>query len=186
MPASAKGAAQRNSDGPGVVEFRGLRACTTRPDAARGKMLGRVEEPAQDRLCVIGSWRNQSPDGRRVLGHQACREAIAAAMQEELRPFGIQVQTINPGPFLTGFNETMVEAAYRWLDDGVTFAPCAMVKDIMDGLLAKPEGRLEPNDMIAKMIELIADQRGPLRKSFRRPCTNGSGNTKRAMLERTI
>jgi NAD(P)-dependent dehydrogenase (short-subunit alcohol dehydrogenase family) len=37
-------------------------------------------------------------------------QAIAEAMQDELGPFGIQVQTINPGPFLTGFNETMVEA----------------------------------------------------------------------------
>ncbi len=56
-------------------------------------------------------------------------QAIAEAMQDELRPFGIQVQTINPGPFLTGFNETMVEAAYRWLDDEVTFTPRAMMKE---------------------------------------------------------
>ena len=44
-------------------------------------------------------------------------QAIAEAMQDELRPFGIQVQTINPGPYLTDFNETMVEAAFWWLDD---------------------------------------------------------------------
>src|SRR6202046_5770227 len=55
-------------------------------------------------------------------------QAIAEAMQDEVRPFGIQVQTINPGPYLTGFNETMVEAAYRWLDDAVTFTPRAIVK----------------------------------------------------------
>src|ERR1700730_17035859 len=57
-------------------------------------------------------------------------QPIAEAMQDELRPFGIQVQTVNPGPFLTGFNETLVEAAYRWLDDNVTFTPRAMVKKI--------------------------------------------------------
>jgi hypothetical protein len=60
----------------------------------------------------------------------------------------------------------MVEAVYRWLDDGVTFKPRAMVKDVTDGLLAKPEGRLDPNDMIAKMIELISDQRWPFRNTF--------------------
>ena len=60
-------------------------------------------------------------------------QAIAEAMQDELRPLGIQVQTINPGPFLTGFNETMVEAAFRWLDDEVTFTPRSMVKQITDG-----------------------------------------------------
>ena len=87
-------------------------------------------------------------------------------MQDELRPFGIQVQTINPGPFLTGFNETMVEAAYRWVDDVATFTPRAMVKEVTDGLLAKPEGRLDPNDMIAKMIELIPAEEGPFRNIF--------------------
>ena len=65
-------------------------------------------------------------------------QAIAEAMQDELQSFGIQVQTINPGPYLTGFNETMVEAAYRWLDDAVTFTPRAMVKEVTDGLLADP------------------------------------------------
>jgi short-subunit dehydrogenase len=34
-------------------------------------------------------------------------QSIAEAMYEELKPFGIQVQTINPGPYLTGFNETV-------------------------------------------------------------------------------
>src|ERR1700743_368145 len=39
-------------------------------------------------------------------------QAIAEAMQDELRPFGIQVQTINPGPFLTGSNKTRCEDAF--------------------------------------------------------------------------
>jgi hypothetical protein len=43
---------------------------------------------------------------------------MAEAMYGELLPFGIQVQTINPGP---GFNEAMAENAFRWLDDDVNF-----------------------------------------------------------------
>src|ERR1700735_2923538 len=62
-----------------------------------------------------------------ALHSQVCAaDAPVQAMQDELRPFGIQVQTINPGPFLTGFNETMVEAAYRGLDDAVTLHPPAL------------------------------------------------------------
>ena len=38
-------------------------------------------------------------------------------MQDELRPFGIQVQTINPGPFLTGFNDRMFKTWESWEDD---------------------------------------------------------------------
>jgi NAD(P)-dependent dehydrogenase (short-subunit alcohol dehydrogenase family) len=113
-------------------------------------------------------------------------QAIAEAMQDELRPFGIQVQTINPGPFLTGFNETMVEAAYRWLDDSVNFTPRAMVKEVTDGLLAKPEGRLDPNDMIARMIELIPDQKGPFRNIFPEASQQWCRQYETAMLERTI
>jgi NAD(P)-dependent dehydrogenase (short-subunit alcohol dehydrogenase family) len=113
-------------------------------------------------------------------------QAIAEAMQDELLPFGIQVQTINPGPFLTGFNETMVEAGYRWLDDKVNFTSRAMVKEVTDGLLAKPEGRLNPNDMIAKMIELIPQQKGPFRNIFPEASQDWFREYERAMLERTI
>ena len=48
-------------------------------------------------------------------------ESIAEAMQQELEPFGIKVQTINPGAYLTGYNETMADTAFRWLDDSRNF-----------------------------------------------------------------
>ena len=44
-------------------------------------------------------------------------EATAEAMQQELAAHGIKVQTINPGAFYTGYNETMADTAFRWLDD---------------------------------------------------------------------
>ena len=44
-------------------------------------------------------------------------EAIAEAMQQELAPYGIKVQTINPGAYYTGYNETMADNPFRWLDD---------------------------------------------------------------------
>ena len=103
-----------------------------------------------------------------------------------MRAFGIQVQTINPGPFLTGFNEAMVEAAFRWLDDEANFTPRSMVKEITDGLLAKPEGRLNPNEMIAKMIELIPDQKGLFRNIFPQATQEWFRQYEEAMLERTI
>ena len=40
-------------------------------------------------------------------------ESIAEALQQEVKPFGIQIQTINPGPYLTGYNETMAETPFR-------------------------------------------------------------------------
>jgi NAD(P)-dependent dehydrogenase (short-subunit alcohol dehydrogenase family) len=82
-------------------------------------------------------------------------EAIAEAMQEELRPFGIQVQTINPGAYLTGFNEAMAENAFRWLDDAINFTKRDMMRGMADKLIGNERGRLDPSDMIARMVEVI-------------------------------
>jgi len=93
-------------------------------------------------------------------------EAIAEAMQGELRPFGIQVQTINPGAFLTGFNEAMAENAFRWLEDGVNFTKRDAMHKIVAGLIGNAEGRLDPKEMIAKMVEVIPLSDGNFRNVF--------------------
>lgn len=113
-------------------------------------------------------------------------QAIAEAMQDELKEFGIQVQTINPGPYFTGFNERMVESAYRWLDDEVNFTTRASFKAQTDALLDKPEMRLDPNDMVAKMVELIPETTGPFRTIFPKETADWAMAAAQAMLERTI
>jgi NAD(P)-dependent dehydrogenase (short-subunit alcohol dehydrogenase family) len=59
-------------------------------------------------------------------------------MYEELKPFGIQVQTINPGPYLTGFNETVVEAGLRWMSDDVNFCDHVLWIESPPGLPSNP------------------------------------------------
>jgi NAD(P)-dependent dehydrogenase (short-subunit alcohol dehydrogenase family) len=90
-------------------------------------------------------------------------EAIAEAMQQELRPFGIKVQTINPGAYLTGYNETMADTPFRWLDDSKNFTKRAAMRDTFDSLLGTPEGRLDPAEMIGKMIEIVPADTGKFR-----------------------
>lgn len=41
-------------------------------------------------------------------------EAFAEALNKEVSEFGIQVATINPGPYLTGFNDRMFETWKEW------------------------------------------------------------------------
>ncbi|MDV0440814.1 SDR family NAD(P)-dependent oxidoreductase, partial [Xanthomonas sacchari] len=113
-------------------------------------------------------------------------QAIGEAMQDELKEFGIQVQTINPGPFFTGFNERMVEAAYRWLDDEVNFTSRASYKAQTDALIDKPEMRLNPKDMIDKMVELIPGQSGAFRTIFPKDTADWAAAAGAEMLERTI
>jgi NAD(P)-dependent dehydrogenase (short-subunit alcohol dehydrogenase family) len=90
-------------------------------------------------------------------------EAIAEAMQGELRPFNIKVQTINPGANATGFNETMADTAFRWLDDARNFAKRPTQRETFDSLLATPEGRLDPREMIDRMIEVVPADDGKFR-----------------------
>jgi NAD(P)-dependent dehydrogenase (short-subunit alcohol dehydrogenase family) len=93
-------------------------------------------------------------------------EAIAEAMQGELKPFGIQVQTINPGAYLTGFNEAMAANAFRWLDDAVNFTKRDAMRKIVADLIGNAEGRLDPSEMIAKMVEVVPAKEGNFRNVF--------------------
>jgi NAD(P)-dependent dehydrogenase (short-subunit alcohol dehydrogenase family) len=113
-------------------------------------------------------------------------EAIAEAMQPELKPFGIQVQTINPGAFLTGFNEAMAENAFRWLDDNVNFTSRQAMRDTAAGLIGNGRGRLDPKDMIAKMIEVIPAPEGLFRNVFPSFVENALKDHQTEMFTRTI
>jgi NAD(P)-dependent dehydrogenase (short-subunit alcohol dehydrogenase family) len=93
-------------------------------------------------------------------------EAIAEAMRAELEPFGILVQTINPGAFLTGFNEAMAENAFRWLDDGRNFTKRAVIRETIARLIGNAEGRMDPKEMIANMVDVIPAKAGKFRNIF--------------------
>ncbi|HWG03742.1 MAG TPA: SDR family oxidoreductase [Beijerinckiaceae bacterium] len=90
-------------------------------------------------------------------------EAIAEAMQSELKPFGIQVQTINPGAYLTGFNEAMAENAFRWLDDQVNFTKRDRVREMVAGLIGSSSGRLDPADMVQRIVDVVPAAEGAFR-----------------------
>jgi NAD(P)-dependent dehydrogenase (short-subunit alcohol dehydrogenase family) len=124
-----------------------------------------VEQKTQGKIVFISSIGGLlSPPG--FAAYAATKhavEAVAEAMQGELSAFGIQVQTINPGAYLTGFNEAMAENGFRWLDDTVNFTKHAVVRDMVAGLIGSPRGRMDPNDMIAKMIEIIPQRTGKFR-----------------------
>lgn len=90
-------------------------------------------------------------------------EAIAEALSDELKPYNIKVQTINPGAYLTGYNETMAENAFRWLDDEKNFTKRADMKADFDSLLGTPQGRLNPTEMIDAMIQIVPSDTGKFR-----------------------
>jgi short-subunit dehydrogenase len=113
-------------------------------------------------------------------------QSIAEAMYEEMQPFGIQVQTINPGPYFTGFNETVVEAGLRWLSDDVNFIKRDAFQKVVAGLLGTPAGRLDPNDMIAKMVEAIPSREGKFLNVFPPSTEDWVKSYQQQLFDRTI
>ncbi|CAN7695186.1 SDR family oxidoreductase [Variovorax sp. LjRoot290] len=90
-------------------------------------------------------------------------ESIAEALQQELSPYGIKVQTINPGAYYTGYNETMADNAFRWLGDSKNFTKRAELRKGFDDFFATPEGRMDPREMIDCMIEIVPADTGKFR-----------------------
>ncbi|SDF60745.1 Short-chain dehydrogenase [Dyadobacter soli] len=92
-------------------------------------------------------------------------EALAESMKEELAPFGIQVQTINPGAFFTGFNERMLETSFRWLNE-TNFTKTADLQASIDAQVNVPDWKLNPQDMIDEMVRVIPAETGKFRNVF--------------------
>jgi NAD(P)-dependent dehydrogenase (short-subunit alcohol dehydrogenase family) len=90
-------------------------------------------------------------------------ESIAEALQQELAPYGIKVQTINPGAYFTGYNETMADNPFRWLDDSKNFTRRADLRKGFDDFFAGPEGKMDPTEMIDRMIEVVPADTGKFR-----------------------
>ena len=90
-------------------------------------------------------------------------ESIAEALQQELAPYGIKVQTINPGAYYTGYNETMADSPFRWLDDSKHFTRRAELRKSFDDFFATPEGKMNSKEMIDRMIEIVPADTGLFR-----------------------
>jgi NAD(P)-dependent dehydrogenase (short-subunit alcohol dehydrogenase family) len=90
-------------------------------------------------------------------------EAFAEAMQQELARYGIKVQTINPGAYYTGYNETMADNPFRWLRDGHHLTNRNELRKGFDDFFATPEGRMDAQEMIDRMIDIVPAGTGKFR-----------------------
>jgi NAD(P)-dependent dehydrogenase (short-subunit alcohol dehydrogenase family) len=78
-------------------------------------------------------------------------EAIAETMSLELQEFGIEVATVNPGPFLTGFNDRIFQTWESWEDD-----PSERLFDYSK--LAFPRSQFDPEAVYATMTAVAAGE----------------------------
>jgi NAD(P)-dependent dehydrogenase (short-subunit alcohol dehydrogenase family) len=78
-------------------------------------------------------------------------EAIAETMSIELREFGVEVATVNPGPFLTGFNDRGFETWKSWEDD-------ASQRLFDYSKLAFPRAQFDPEPVYATLTAVAAGE----------------------------
>ena len=78
-------------------------------------------------------------------------EAIAQTMAVELQEFGIEVATVNPGPFLTGFNDRGFEVYTSWQDQAD--------ERLFDySRLAFPRTQFDPEPVFATLTAVAAGE----------------------------
>src|SRR5580692_8229375 len=78
-------------------------------------------------------------------------EATAETMADELQEYNIEVATVNPGPFLTGFNDRMFQTWESWEDDGSD--------RLFDySKLAFPRAQFDPEPVYATMTAVAAGE----------------------------
>ncbi|MES4909560.1 MULTISPECIES: SDR family oxidoreductase [unclassified Streptomyces] len=78
-------------------------------------------------------------------------EAIAETMAYELPKYNVEVATVNPGPFLTGFNDGMFQTWESWEDD-----PSQRLFD--HSRLAFPRPRFDPEAVFATLTAVAAGE----------------------------
>ena len=83
-------------------------------------------------------------------------EAVADALRQELAEFGVEVATINPGPYLTGFNDRLLETWRSWDDD-----PQLRLFDYAQ--LAFPHEQYEPSEVADVAVGVLTGEIGTYR-----------------------
>ena len=78
-------------------------------------------------------------------------EAIAETMANELQEYGVEVATVNPGPFLTGFNDRMFQTWASWEDE-----PSERLFDYAK--LAFPRAQFDPEAVYATLTAVAAGE----------------------------
>jgi NAD(P)-dependent dehydrogenase (short-subunit alcohol dehydrogenase family) len=80
-------------------------------------------------------------------------EAMGKAMRAEVAPLGIDVTLINPGPYLTGFNDRMAESMWEWFgDESLNGSEADLFRVIGDFVTT---GQRDPSEVADRLVELV-------------------------------
>lgn len=84
-------------------------------------------------------------------GSKFALEGFSESLSKELQEFGVQVATINPGPYLTGFNDREFETWRMWQDD-----PAERLFDYEQ--LAFPYEQFDPDKAVKEALKVVTSE----------------------------
>lgn len=80
-------------------------------------------------------------------------EAMGKSMRGELAPLGIDVTLINPGPYLTGFNDRMAQSMWEWFNEqSLNSSEAELFRMIGDFVTTDQR---DPNEVASRLVELV-------------------------------
>jgi NAD(P)-dependent dehydrogenase (short-subunit alcohol dehydrogenase family) len=80
-------------------------------------------------------------------------EAMGKAMRGELAPLGIDVTLINPGPYLTGFNDRMADSMWEWFGDASLNGSESELFRVIGEFVTT--GQRDPVEVANRLVELV-------------------------------
>ncbi len=80
-------------------------------------------------------------------------EAMGKAMRVELAPLGIDVTLLNPGPYLTGFNDRMAGSMWEWFGDSSLNASATELFRSVGEMVTS--GQMDPAEVAERMVHLV-------------------------------
>jgi len=98
-------------------------------------------------------WYNHAEDHPYSAAYCATKhaiESIAEGLRFELAPFGIEVATVNPGFYATGFNDRGVDSVMHWYDPSRNFTPPSAFEAVAQHL----SNQLDPQPIADLLVEV--------------------------------
>jgi hypothetical protein len=93
---------------------------------------------------------------------------------------------INPGGYLTGFNEMEVESSSHWMDDRKNYIKRDDVKKFFKQILSVDENRLDPQLMADAMVSIIPEETGLFRNVVPKATEDLARNVQRELWDAKI
>jgi NAD(P)-dependent dehydrogenase (short-subunit alcohol dehydrogenase family) len=80
-------------------------------------------------------------------------EAMGKTLRGELFGLGVDVCLLNPGPYLTGFNDRMADSMWEWYGAEATTAGATDLFSLMRDMIKGNQG--DPQEVVDRMVALV-------------------------------